>query len=144
MSRSVRTAKGKVIDMAALAAKNETVKAVGNVLMNARGDRLNSDGSVRYTAEEIARADQNSKQPPKQTAISDPKPLQPKTVADPEPQPEPIAPEIEEFSEPEMPTVEPEPEAVSKITRTREDGSQYMEIEYDDGSIETLEISEEE
>ena len=33
-----------------------------------------------------------------------------------------------------------EPEAVSKITRTRKDGTKYVEIEYDDGSIETLEI----
>ncbi len=37
-----------------------------------------------------------------------------------------------------------EPEAISKITRTRDDGTKYVEIEYDDGSIETLEITEEE
>ena len=132
MSRQVRTARGKTIDMAALAARNETQRAVGNVLMNARGDRLNSDGSVRYTAEEIARADQNSKQPPVETAISDPKP-----ITKPAPPPEPV---VEEPSAPEIPV---EPEAISKITRTREDGSQYMEIEYDDGSIETQELNEE-
>ena len=34
-----------------------------------------------------------------------------------------------------------EPEAISKITRTRDDGTKYVEIEYDDGSIETLEIN---
>ena len=134
MSRSVRTARGKMIDMAALAAKNETTKAVGNVLMNARGDRLNLDGSVRFTAEEIARADQNTKQPPVETAISDPKPIsQPKA---PEPEPEPVV-------ETELPTVELDPEPISRITRTREDGSKYMEIEYDDGSMETIEIDEE-
>lgn len=133
MSRQVRTARGKMIDMAALSAKNETARAVGNVLMNARGDRLNPDGSIRYTAEQIARADQNIKQPPVETAISDPKPLQPKPVAKTEPQPNPV-----------MPTVELEPEIVSKITRTREDGSQYMEVEYEDGSIETIEVNNEE
>jgi len=134
MSRSVRTARGKMIDMAALAAKNETTKAVGNVLMNARGDRLNPDGSVRFTAEEIARADQNTKQPPVETAISDPKPIsQPKA---PVPEPEPVV-------ETELPTVELDPEPISRITRTREDGSKYMEIEYDDGSMETIEIDEE-
>ena len=133
MSRQVRTARGKMIDMAALSAKNETARAVGNVLMNARGDRLNPDGSIRYTAEQIARADQNTKQPPVETAISDPKPLQPKPVTNPEPQPTPVAP-----------TVELEPEIVSKITRTREDGSQYMEVEYEDGSIETIEVTNEE
>lgn len=136
MSRSVRTARGKMIDMAALAAKNETVKAVGNVLMNARGDRLNPDGSVRFTAEEIARADQNTKQPPVQTAISDPKPLSQPKAPEPQPEPEPVV-------EPEIPTVELDPEPISRITRTREDGSKYMEIEYDDGSMETIEIDEE-
>jgi len=126
--RSVKTARGKVIDMAALAAKNETARSVGNVLMNARGDRLNSDGSVKYTAEEIARADAAQRTPPVSVPISNPKPIMPK--AKPEP-------------ELEQPVVEPEPEAVSKITRTRDDGSKYAEIEYDDGSIETLELDEE-
>lgn len=147
MSRQVRTARGKMIDMAALSAKNETVRAVGNVLMNARGDRLNPDGSIRYTAEEIARADQNSKQPPVQTAISEPKPISQKVETpakklEPEEQ-EAILNEFEPPVEPEQPEVELDPELVSKITRTREDGSKYMEIEYDDGSIETVELDEE-
>ena len=126
--RSVKTARGRMIDMSALAAKNETVRSVGNVLMNARGDRLNSDGSIKYTAEEIARADAAQRTPPVSTPISDPKPI----MSTPAPEPEI-----------EQPVVEPEPEAVSKITRTRDDGSKYAEIEYDDGSIETVEIDEE-
>ena len=126
--RSVKTARGRMIDMSALAAKNETVRSVGNVLMNARGDRLNSDGSIKYTAEEIARADAAQRTPPVSTPISDPKPI----MSTPAPEPEI-----------EQPVVEPEPEAVSKITRTRDDGSKYAEIEYDDGSIETLELDEE-
>ena len=126
--RSVKTARGKVIDMAALAAKNETARSVGNVLMNARGDRLNSDGTVKYTAQEIAQADAAQRTPATITPISEPKPITP--VPTPEP-------------ELEQPVVEPEPEAVSKITRTRDDGSKYAEIEYDDGSIETLELDEE-
>tara|TARA_Y100000389_G_scaffold150861_1_gene150507 strand:- start:4229 stop:4612 length:384 start_codon:yes stop_codon:yes gene_type:complete len=126
--RSVKTARGKVIDMAALAAKNETARSVGNVLMNARGDRLNSDGTVKYTAQEIAQADAAQRTPATTTPISEPKPITPA------PTPEP---------ELEQPVVEPEPEAVSKITRTRDDGSKYAEIEYDDGSIETVELDEE-
>ena len=59
--------------MAALAAKNETTRAVGNVPMNARGDRLNEDGTVKMKAEDIAVAHQNLQQPPDQTPISDPK-----------------------------------------------------------------------
>jgi hypothetical protein len=145
MSRTVRTARGRQIDMAALATKHETTKAVGNVLMNARGDRINADGTIRYTAEQIARADQNSKQPPQQTAISDPKPLMQKTtttVQTPVVEVEEVLNMVEE--EPVVePIVELAPEAVSKITRTRDDGTKYMEIEYDDGSIETVEIEEE-
>jgi len=146
MSRGIRTARGAVIDMAALAAKNETTRAVGNVLMNARGDRLNEDGTVKMKAEDIAVAHQNLKEPPEQQPISDPKPIETKPVVATEKpletkeealQPEPIVPNLEEqFSQ--------EPEAISKITRTRKDGTKYVEIEYDDGSIETLEITEEE
>ena len=131
--RSVKTARGKTIDMAALAAKNETTRSVGNVMMNARGDRLNSDGSVKYTAEEIARADAAQRTPPVTASISDPKPIMPEPTPEPEPEPEPVV----------EPEVELAPEAISKITRTRDDGSKYTEIEYDDGSIETIEQDEE-
>ena len=146
MRNNIRTARGSIIDMAALAAKNETTRAVGNVPMNARGDRLNEDGTVKMKAEDIAVAHQNLQQPPQQTPISDPKPIEPETIKATEQAPEqpkkqapqePIIPNLEEqFSQ--------EPEAISKITRTRDDGTKYVEIEYDDGSIETLEINAEE
>ena len=42
----------------------------------------------------------------------------------------------------DVPDVELDPEPISKITRTREDGTKYVEIEYDDGSIETAELKE--
>jgi len=127
--RSVKTAKGRMIDMSALAAKNESAKAVGNVLMNARGDRLNPDGTIRWSAEEIARADAAQRTPPVQTPISDPKPI----VQEPQPEPE-IETEIN------IPTPKPEPEVIGRITRTRDDGTKYVEIEYEDGSIETNEL----
>lgn len=41
-----RTAQGKKIDMSALAAKNETVRAVGNMKVNARGDTIDGFGKV--------------------------------------------------------------------------------------------------
>jgi L-cysteine desulfidase len=41
-----RTAQGKSIDMAALAAKNERVRAVGNMKVNARGDTIDATGKV--------------------------------------------------------------------------------------------------
>ena len=144
MRNNIKTARGAVIDMAALAAKNETTRAVGNVPMNARGDRLNEDGTVKVKAEDIAVAHQNTVEPPQQQPISDPKPIEQPAVKPTPPKakkkqtaPDPVIPNLEEqFSE--------EPEAISKITRTRDDGTKYVEIEYDDGSIETLEINEEE
>tara|TARA_B110000046_G_scaffold35876_1_gene39301 strand:+ start:9793 stop:10215 length:423 start_codon:yes stop_codon:yes gene_type:complete len=135
--RNTKTARGLVIDMAALAARHETTRAVGNVPMNARGDRLNQDGTVKVSAEEIAVAHQNTVEPPQQQPLSATKPI---TSKSPEPIEEPA-----EFAEPEVADLEEqftvEAEAISKITRTREDGTKYVEIEYDDGSIETLEIN---
>lgn len=131
MSRKIKTARGRVLDMAALSAKNEKVKAVGNVLMNARGDRLNMDGSVRYTVEEMARMAKNNKIPDQTVGISDTKPIA-STISATE--------KNDSKTVPPSPSLDPQP--VSKITRTRDDGSKYMEIEYDDGSIETQEVSE--
>ena len=42
----VRTAQGKFIDFHALMAKNENVRAVGNMKVNARGDTVDADGEV--------------------------------------------------------------------------------------------------
>jgi hypothetical protein len=126
--RQIKTARGAVIDMGVLSAKNEKTKAVGNALMNARGDRLNPDGSVKITVEQMARMDQDRKSTPQSTAISDPKP---------------IAPTQLKSQKVDVPDVELDPEPISKITRTREDGTKYVEIEYDDGSIETAELKEE-
>ena len=41
-----RAAQGKTLDMATLAAKNEKVRAVGNMTVNARGDVLDNNNNV--------------------------------------------------------------------------------------------------
>ena len=41
-----RTAQGKVLDMAQLAAKNDKTRAVGNKKVNARGDTIDNQGRV--------------------------------------------------------------------------------------------------
>lgn len=41
-----RTAQGRPLDMAQLAAKNETTRAVGNMNVNARGDTIDSHGKI--------------------------------------------------------------------------------------------------
>lgn len=41
-----KSALGKQVDMGALAAKNEKVRAVGNMKVNARGDTIDATGKV--------------------------------------------------------------------------------------------------
>lgn len=41
-----RTAQGRTLDMAALSAKNEKTRAVGNMKVNARGDTIDSEGRI--------------------------------------------------------------------------------------------------
>jgi len=41
-----KTAKGKPVDLGALRLQNENVRAVGNMNVNARGDRIDADGNV--------------------------------------------------------------------------------------------------
>ena len=47
MTRKVyRTMLGKEIDMDSLMARNETMPAIGNVKVNARGDELGPNGEI--------------------------------------------------------------------------------------------------
>ena len=46
MSKMHKTAQGKAVDMAALRAKNEKVRAVGNMNVNSRGDVIDSHDNV--------------------------------------------------------------------------------------------------
>ena len=44
-----KTAMGKVVDMAALTAKNEKTRAVGNMKVNARGDTIDAHRCILRT-----------------------------------------------------------------------------------------------
>ena len=46
MPKQYRTAQGKTLDMAALVAKNERTRAVGNMKVNARGYTIDSMGKI--------------------------------------------------------------------------------------------------
>jgi hypothetical protein len=48
-----RSMQGKEVNMETLAARNETMPAVGNVRMNARGDELGPGGVVVRKREDI-------------------------------------------------------------------------------------------
>ena len=117
--KRVKTARGKVIDMSAMAQKYEDTRAVGNVPMNAKGDRLDNKGNVKQTVQNVSRVQHNATSVPEQVAISDPIPKAEPMVKTPA-----------------------EPQPINETTHTRDDGTEYVEIEYDDGSIETREIGE--
>lgn len=117
--KQVKTAKGKVIDMAAMAKKYEETRAVGNVPMNARGDRLDSRGNVKQTIQSVSRAQHNVAQPATEQSLS--------SAGKPTPT-EPVQQQ------------EQAPVPISELVKTRDDGSQYVEIEYSDGSMDTREI----
>jgi protein involved in temperature-dependent protein secretion len=44
-----RTAQGRIVDFGALEVQNEHVRAVGNMNVNARGDKLDADGNIIST-----------------------------------------------------------------------------------------------
>lgn len=44
-----RSAQGKIVDLGALVLQNETTRAVGNMKVNARGDRIDENGNVIAT-----------------------------------------------------------------------------------------------
>jgi hypothetical protein len=47
--KTYRTAQGKVVDLGAMMIQNETVRAVGNMSVNARGDIIDSQDRVLAT-----------------------------------------------------------------------------------------------
>jgi hypothetical protein len=48
-SKVYRTAQGKIVDLGALQSQNENVRAVGNMQVNARGDKIDANGKVIST-----------------------------------------------------------------------------------------------
>lgn len=54
--RTYKTAQGTQLDIDQLRLLNESVVAVGNMRVNARGDEVNSDGSIKTPKGEIMRS----------------------------------------------------------------------------------------
>lgn len=112
--KSVKTALGRTLDMSALAAKHEKVRAISNVPINARGDIIDNRGNVKIPREEI------SKQYYKDTV--------------------PGADQSNMSIKQESTSVKSKKTEVtmlevSRTTRNREDGTLYDEVEYSDGSM---------
>ena len=127
--KQVKTAKGRVIDMAALAKTNETTRAVspGNEKMNGRGDRIDSVGNVLQTVKAKAQAQHDTTSAPEMRNLSD-VPTAPAK-----------APRAKK-ADSETTTGSDELNVVRREEKTRDDGTQYVEIEYDDGSMDVKEI----
>ncbi len=53
MSKVYRTARGENVDMTVLLSKNEREPALGNVRVNARGDEIDSSGTIVRTRSQI-------------------------------------------------------------------------------------------
>ena len=133
--REVRTARGRILNMQALSDANPTTRAVSNVNVNAKGDLLDEHGEV-IVDKGIITAAYYEGDPKATKAVS----IKKSTDRDPKKK---IQPNIKK----EEPIVtmdsarDNDPNIVSENIKTREDGSQYKEVEYDDGSMETIEVT---
>lgn len=129
--KRVKTAKGQILDMAALASKYEKTRAVSNVDVNARGDIIDNRNQVKVPREKISKEFYKNNVPG-----ADTKEVSIKT----EEKPEPV--KAKEEVKVEQPKKESKPTETKRTTRTREDGTSYHEVEYSDGSMETIEIKD--
>lgn len=140
--KRVKTARGRIIDMSALAAKNETTRAVSNLNMNARGDIIDNRGNVEISREKISKeyyknnvpgADKEEISIKEEETVAEKKP-----VDHPKPVPKKqTTPKVTPKATP-TPKAEPKVTEVSRRARTRDDGTQYFEVEYSDGSMQDI------
>ena len=126
----VRTAKGRLVDMQALAKKHEEMRAVSNTNMNARGDRLDASGNVIATIQQVARTQAEVASAPEYKNMSE-APGNKDKKTEKQKTPKANAKTDDQLDEPVV---------VSEKTKTRKDGSKYLETEYSDGNIDTKEL----
>tara|TARA_R110000772_G_scaffold2232_11_gene7772 strand:+ start:8651 stop:9085 length:435 start_codon:yes stop_codon:yes gene_type:complete len=136
--KSAKTALGRTINMAALAAKNETTRAVSNIPVNARGDIIDNRGNVTISKEEIAKefnkdmiiGVEESISIKEETVTTSTKKKNKKTEST-------IDSDVFDINNGTTDDVSIDEKVVevNRILRTREDGSSYHEIEYSDGSM---------
>lgn len=75
-----RSAMGQVIDMEALAAKNELIRAVSNRSVNARGDLIDETGKIIKPATELANESYTKTLGNKSAQVTKPSPNKQKIV----------------------------------------------------------------
>ena len=137
--RQVKTKRGRILDMGALAAKYEKERAISNVPVNARGDIIDNRGNVKVPQDKILNEYYKNNVPgqTKEVPIKEDESIVEKVETQtppPAPAPEP-EPEPKPEPKPE-PVVEEGVTEIGRRQRAREDGTTYWEIEYSDGSME--------
>lgn len=90
-----RTAQGKTVDLGSLILQNETVRAVGNMGVNARGDRVDSQNRPidtrnqrmqrQYARQTTNVSDQRKSKDRRDAMVADEPVIQPSVVEDAEP-----------------------------------------------------------
>jgi len=141
--KTVKTARGRTLDMGALRTKFEETRAVSNVPVNARGDIIDNRGNVTVSRETVSKAYY------KDTVVGVEENI---NIKQESVEPDAIVEVTEEVKEKPAPTpkaeakpttktkeVKTEITELSRRQRTRNDGSQYWEIEFSDGSMTTEE-----
>lgn len=122
-----KTARGRSIDMTAIAKQHEETRAVSNVPINAKGDIVDSRNKVVKTREEI------KKEYYKDGVVGSTREIGIKDDDKPVVTPKPV----EEMTQSEiLDELAKQSQEVKRTKRTRKDGSEYYEVEYEDGSIE--------
>ena len=119
--KRIKTARGKILDMGALATQNETTRAVSNVPVNARGDIIDNRGNIHVPREKISKEYYKETVPGADTVEASIKEEAPKKKQT-------------------RSRKKTEPVEVNRELRERADGTMYEEIEYDDGSMEEVDV----
>jgi len=128
--REVVTAKGRVLNMAALASANEKEIAVGNMDINARGDILKPGrrGEIVIPNEKVQQAYYEASKPASEEVSikQEPKPVKAEKTQD----------KIKKtYKKTTKRTGIDEPGIVDRRTIEKPDGTMVEEIEFSDGSI---------
>lgn len=102
--------RGATIDMEALSRENEKTVALGNMGVNARGDKLGQGGVITKTADQIARENHRVQSAIVNTGLKGPVPASPAAVIEQKPKPmatsstsTPVKPTARKSKEVELP-----------------------------------------
>ena len=120
-----KTNRGKPLDMAAMRTANEKTIAAGNMSVNAKGDIVQGGQVVKTAKERVAPSYQKTTQVKK---VSLKKPLAAAETKIEPPEKAPL-PEMDDS------------QITTQTTKTRDDGSQYVEVTTPSGDIEVKEVA---